>query len=270
MFRVNFVHLFRSGNALTPSRKLAQVSGFKTKLCTLPLHVKDIAGRTVTVYASAFGNKDSDGDIVMPGAFAKTLRENGPDSPKPRIKHLWQHSSWELIGKPTAMVEDAKGLLATSVIANTARGNDALALYELNLLEHSIGYRVVKSSRDEITQTTQLTELQLWEYSSVTWGANEDTPLVGMKSLTPLQQADKLADRWERIGKALRTGNLTDETCETLEIEIKQLQAAYSDIIATLSAKQQPEQSTDSEEDKPSEMDEAELLTVFKTALKLK
>jgi uncharacterized protein len=211
----------------------------------------------VTVYASAFGNKDSDGDIVMPGAFLKTLRENGPESSKPRIKHLWQHSSWEVIGKPSKMEEDQKGLLATSEIAKTARGNDALALYDLNLLEHSIGYRVVKSYRDESTETTQLTELQLWEYSSVTWGANENTPLIGMKSLTPVQQAEKLADRWKMITKALRTGNLTDETCQQLELEVEQLQGAYADIITTLSAKSQPEQSTEDEEDKPSEMEKA-------------
>lgn len=247
---------------------------YKTKLCTLSLNVKDISVRTVTVYASAFGNKDSDGDIVMPGAFAKTLRENGPESSKPRIKHLWQHSTWDLIGKPTRMEEDSKGLLATSEIAKTRLGDDALALYDLNLLEHSIGYRVVKSYRDESTQTTQLTELQLWEYSSVTWGSNDNTPLVAMKSLsgdalTPIQQADTLAARWKLITKALRTGNLTDETCQLLELEVEQLQTAYSDIIATLSAKTQPEKSTESQVVKPSEMQAAEYLNVFRNALKL-
>ena len=45
-------------------------------------------------YASIFGNIDSDKDMIMPGAFSKTITERGPGSAKPRIKHLWQHNSW--------------------------------------------------------------------------------------------------------------------------------------------------------------------------------
>jgi phage head maturation protease len=33
----------------------------------------------VTGYYSVFGNIDSDGDMIMPGAFLKTISENGPE-----------------------------------------------------------------------------------------------------------------------------------------------------------------------------------------------
>ena len=53
--------------------------------------IKDVDVQTgiVTGYFSVFGNLDSDGDIVLPGAFKKTIKENGPDSSKPRILHLY-------------------------------------------------------------------------------------------------------------------------------------------------------------------------------------
>jgi len=247
---------------------------FKTKNCSLTLSVKDLdtTGRKVVVYASAFGNIDSDRDIVMPGAFAKTIQENGPASSKPRIKNLWQHDSWSQIGKPLEMKEDSTGLLCVSEILKTEKGDEAMVLYQHDLLEHSIGYQVMKHYRDEGANVTQLTELKLYEWSAVTWGANPNTPLVGMKSidgtaLTPVQQAEQLSKRWNKIYKALRTGNLTDETCENLELEFKQIQSVYNDIIASLSAKQQPEKSTEREEDKPSEMEAAELLKRFTTSL---
>ena len=44
-------------------------------------------------YASIFGNIDSYRDIVMPGAFAKDLIENGNERPI-----LWQHRSDKPIG----------------------------------------------------------------------------------------------------------------------------------------------------------------------------
>jgi len=46
-------------------------------------------------YASVFGNEDSYGDIIEPGAFAKTLKEHGDDNP---IPILWQHDTYAPIG----------------------------------------------------------------------------------------------------------------------------------------------------------------------------
>ena len=58
----------------------------------------DATGRTVQFYGSAFGNEDSDGDIIMPGAYTKTILENGPGSRQPRIKHLQQHDPRRILG----------------------------------------------------------------------------------------------------------------------------------------------------------------------------
>ena len=39
----------------------------------------DVKTMTMTGYFSKFGNIDSDGDMMMPGAFKKSLNERGPD-----------------------------------------------------------------------------------------------------------------------------------------------------------------------------------------------
>jgi len=244
------------------------------------LSIKDIdpSGRTVQFYGSAFGNEDSDGDIIMPGAFKKSIQENGPASVQPRIKHLLQHDTYAIIGKFTELIEDSKGLLCTSVLADTEQANDALALYQLDLFEHSIGYRTVKSEIDNTdpeNPVRRLTEVKLWEVSSVTWGANADTPLVGIKGFDPGQVAtqqqvvvavDALNARMGKLFKALRTGNLLDSTYEHLQAEADSLQTAYKGLIS-LPAKQEPAQSHSEAVVEPSGKELAEAFTKNLTIL---
>ena len=53
--------------------------------------VKDISGRRVKVAISHFGSKDLDDDIIMPGAFTKTISERGPKAAN-LIWHLTDHN----------------------------------------------------------------------------------------------------------------------------------------------------------------------------------
>ena len=203
----------------------------------LPLEVKDIDATkgVVTFYGSAFGNKDSDGDIVVPGAYTKTLSESGPAGTG-RIRHLWQHDSQEIIGKFLGASQDGHGLLLESQLAKTARGKDAAALYELGVGEHSIGYVTLKNDRR--ADGNYLQELRLREVSFVTWGANALTPLVGMKGedLTPAEAIKGLHAKLDRLTKALRTGNLTDETCESLELGLQHLKRGYDELLTAATA----------------------------------
>lgn len=202
--------------------------------------VKDVdtTGRRVQFYGSAFGNEDSDGDIMMPGCYTKSIQENGPDSRQPRIKHLRQHMVPSILGAFAELGEDTIGLLCLSDIAKTRDGDDALALYELNLYEHSVGFNTIKSEWDETDPQNpirRITEARLWEVSSVTWGANADTPFLGFKSHDPAKQAhevDALNERLGRLFKALRTGNLQDSTYLILEAEALSLQTAYKGLIS--------------------------------------
>lgn len=141
----------------------------------------DIKTGTVTGYFSIFGNVDSDGDMIMPGAFKRSLQNNYH-----RHKHLNQHISSQVLSgtkKGNLIVkEDSIGLYFESKIAPTTIGKDVLISYERgDLDEHSIGYEVVKDQK--ASSYNELIELKLWEGSTVTWGANEQAKTTGFKSL---------------------------------------------------------------------------------------
>jgi uncharacterized protein len=189
--------------------------------------IKDVdkKSRTVTGYFSTFGIKDSDGDIIIPTAFDKTIAERGPNSARQRIKHLWQHDSWQPIAAPKVLKADDFGLYFESTIAETTLGNDVLALYDGGVItEHSIGFNTILKETDESTQTNYIKEARLWEGSSVTWGANESTPFTGFKSM--IDSPEKIERHVKSIFKALRNSSISDDTAESLEIWVNQLLTA--------------------------------------------
>jgi HK97 family phage prohead protease len=182
-----------------------------------PIDMED-GSRVITVYYSAFGNVDSDGDVIVPGAFTKTLKENGPNATN-RIWHLFNHSTEKPIAKPFEMMEDGFGLKARVKMPNTTLGNDTYELYkEGHITEHSIGFQTIKSQAK--SGYNEINEIKLFEGSSVLWGANANTPTVGVKS----QIKSVLVDEMGKTIKSLRNGHFTDETFELLELKLKQLQ----------------------------------------------
>lgn len=202
----------------------------------------DEPNRRVLIYVSEFGSKDSDGDIITSGAFTKTLNDRGPKSNKPRIRHLVDH--WSLVGRPIEMSEDEKGLLVLSEISNSTLGRDTIENYKINLYEHSIGFEVIKAEQGDNVQ--YLTELKLWEYSSVTWGANSNTPLVDMKGFSIDEIIKRVNARMDSISYGLRKGNYTDEGFETLEVQLNTLKKQYNDLINSL---RKPSQNTSQQPD---------------------
>jgi len=196
--------------------------------------VKDVdtEGRTVTGYFAAFHNKDTDGDVIIPGAFTKSVKERGPEG-KGRIFHLWQHWTSDILGKPHVLKEDAHGLYFESKIAKTTLGNDVLQLYLDGIVnEHSIGFNVIQSEKSEEENTVTIKEVRLWEGSTVTWGANENTPSTGVKSASK----QDLQKHVERINKAFKSGTYTDDTFELLQIELNLI----SDLLKSLEGPEIP------------------------------
>jgi HK97 family phage prohead protease len=225
---------------------------------SIDAEVKDIdtVKGIVTGYFANFGNVDSDKDMILPGAFKKTLQENGPGSIKQRILHLYQHDATRPVSKPSVLKEDLKGLYFESTIAKTRDGLDLLEMYEKGIIdEHSIGYRVVKEQKKE--NHNELIELKLWEGSSVTWGANPETPFMGMKSLTPQQAFSKL----DLYIKAIRSNNLSEDGAIQLELMFNQIK----NYIFSLLPPTEPVKTTPTEP-KP---DELRLINIFRAELQL-
>jgi HK97 family phage prohead protease len=225
-----------------------KMQSFKYK--GFPAEVKDIDRKQgiVTGYFAKFGNIDSDMDAIKPGAFAKTIMENGPEG-KNRIMHLYQHDVNKPLGKPTVLKEDEFGLYFESKIIGTTYGEDVLKLYEAGVInEHSIGFRTVKNTPKE--GFNEIEEVMLYEGSTVTFGANENTPFTGFKSMTATEAVQKM----QTISKAFRRGDFTDDTFNLLEIQMKQLEQFIIDQYSQ--EKAEPVQATQPEI-LPSDIDEA-------------
>ena len=175
----------------------------------------DVKKGIVTGYLSDFDTKDYDGDIIVKGAYKKTIQE--------RTQYfLNQHNWYQPHGFFSVLEEDTKGLyFESNPLIGTSYSQDALKLYEAGIIkEHSVGFITIKDEYSQKDNARIIKEIKLLEGSNVTLGANPNTPFTGFKSMT----MDETNDQVKRIVKMLRNGTLTDETFTLLEIALKQLQ----------------------------------------------
>lgn len=125
------------------------------------------AGVRFAGYASIFNRLDSGRDIVVPGAFQRTL---GDAALRP-LPLLWQHDPAQPIGLIEAMVEDRVGLRVIGALTTQAqRGADAAALLKAGALTGlSFGYRIRQADRTSQKGVRRLLDLDLLEVSLVTF-----------------------------------------------------------------------------------------------------
>ncbi|AYN56823.1 capsid maturation protease [Arthrobacter phage Andrew] len=138
-------------------------------------------------YASVFGNIDSYGDVVQPGAFADTLQE-WKDSGN-NLPVLFGHNMSDPeynIGHVVSAVEDEKGLRVTAQLdLETPKG---LATYRLlkgrRISQMSFAYDVLEGTMGEKdgTDVYELRKLKLYEVSVVPIGANQETEILAVKA----------------------------------------------------------------------------------------
>ena len=197
----------------------------------------DVKSRIVTGYLSAFGNVDSDNDIIEKGAFSKSINERFND-----IFYLQQHDWSKPLGKFKKLVEDEKGLYFEGEIINTSFGEDQLKLYEAGIVkEHSIGFTTVKSDfkQENENYIRIIKEVKLYEGSAVTLGANSQTPFLVFKS-----SVNEGKDLYKKILKAHKDGSFTDETHGLFEIALKQFEAQIIEEYKSTQNEQEPPVST--------------------------
>jgi uncharacterized protein len=126
--------------------------------------------------ASTYGNIDLQGDVILPGAFSKSLGDRGGEIPI-----LWQHNSAEPIGIGT-LTDSAEGLRIRGELV--LESNVAKAAYKFLkrgvIKGLSVGIDVLKY---EIKNGIRyLTELKLFEVSLVTSPANELAQVATVKA----------------------------------------------------------------------------------------
>lgn len=156
-----------------------------------PFHMKaaseeDNSGK-ISGYGSIFGNVDSYNEIVMKGAFAKTLNSMRPK----QIKMLWQHDASQPIGYWDGLKEDQIGLSGDAVMPlDIPSVKEAYQKAKAGLLDGlSIGYMVRKGGYEVLDDnTTLLKDLDLKEISLVTFPAN---PLAIVSNVKNFQFSPK-------------------------------------------------------------------------------
>ncbi len=131
-------------------------------------------------YAAVFNSKtkicDYFEEIIEPGAFSKTLSENGD------VRALFNHNWDNVLGRTKSgtlsLVEDDKGLNFSVILPNTTIARDlseSMARGDIN--QCSFGFYVTGESWDYSVEPAlrTITEVELFEISVVSIPAYDDT-----------------------------------------------------------------------------------------------
>ena len=192
---------YRQFNATAPWEK-SNTGALERKTVDLIETKVDAAGSgTFEGYASTFGNKDLQGDIVLPGAFKKTIADN-----KGLFILLDQHDHKLEIGLFYAQ-EDPHGLYVKGQFYIDANGdptNEIRAAREAYVkmkrrqeagkpLQMSIGYRAINPTYKKDARL--LGEIALAEGSLVTFPANPLAETTSVKDFT--EDYQERIDRWQ-------------------------------------------------------------------------
>lgn len=217
------------------------VTEMEIKHKSTPIHFKASGEEgVIEAIVSVFGNVDSYGEAVMPGAFAKSLANKLP-------KGVWAHE-WsdpicttiearELMPYDPMLPDSIKGLgglyVKMQFYPDIQDSWEAYLKIKNGLYdEFSIGYSV--KNYQIVDGIIQLTELDLYEYSPVLIGANRLTALLSVKSALPFSEdlhgmmqdlqrfADRVNDRKEhrlKAGRVFSSANVDALTgiAETLD-----------------------------------------------------
>jgi HK97 family phage prohead protease len=176
----------------------------------------DEAQGVVECFVAGIGNKDSVGDIIVPGAFTDSLKRR-----KPRV--VWGHNWNEPIGKVLEMYEvppsdprlpmkmRAAGIggLYAKVQFNlkSERGRQAFAdvAFFGEEQEWSIGYKTLDADFDPQRQANVLKKVELYEASPVLHGANQLTGTISIKSFEGNDQKGYMREENGNITEAGRS-----------------------------------------------------------------
>jgi uncharacterized protein len=133
-------------------------------------------------YASTFGNVDLGGDVVMKSAFDGWLAGWKTGDRAFKTRFLYSHQPSMILGRPTEMRADAKGLFVKASISKTQLGQDVRTLVNDGALDSfSIGYIPTGVEFDD-SGVRLLKEISLPEFSLVAMPMNPEAAVTGSKA----------------------------------------------------------------------------------------
>lgn len=156
----------------------------EVKYLNVPLKIKSVSETgEFEGYASVFDVIDSYSDIVVRGAFQKSLERWAERKDLPSV--LWQHQMAEPIGPFTEMKEDDYGLFVRGrlLIDDDPLAKRAHAHMRAGSVKGmSIGYMLKDWEYDSAKGAFILKEIDLWEVSIVTMPANTEAKITEVKA----------------------------------------------------------------------------------------
>lgn len=139
---------------------------------------------TLIGYASTFGNVDLGGDVVVPGAFTKTIDRVKAEGIPLLADHMASTAS--VLGTIVDAVQNAKGLIIKARLSKAPSAQDtAIKLREGHLSKLSIGYETMDDAYEDRdgARVRLLKEIKLWETSVVVFPMNPKATITRVKSL---------------------------------------------------------------------------------------
>lgn len=160
---------------------------------TFSLKIDDVDDKgLIRGYASTFGNVDLGMDVVVKGAFKKSLKETSG-----KIPILKDHDPYQPIGLNLRGEEDDKGLWVEGKLnldIQAARERYALVKQFAEAdrpMGLSIGYMTIKAEPDrDKPMIRKLVELKLFEYSVVVFPMNTQAMIESAKGLVGIDRAN--------------------------------------------------------------------------------
>lgn len=143
-------------------------------------------------YASTFNNIDLGGDKVMPGAFKRTLKNNGSKVPILADHRMDQQIGWNMDAK-----EDSSGLYVKGWldINNNQKAKEKYSMAQkalevgaksgLSIGYAAVGWEIVNDKQTNMSYR-KLKEIKLYEYSLVTFPMNEEASMTSAKGFDEL------------------------------------------------------------------------------------
>lgn len=187
--------------------KKKEVDEMELKQFSAPFEIKDIDEDKGEFegHAAIFDKVDGMGDIIVPGAFKKSLHTH----PKKKVKMLRQHNMGDIIGVWDVIKEDSDGLFVKGrLLLQLQKAQETFILMKEGVLDSmSIGFRTVVDEFDSKKMIRKLLEVKLFEISVVAIPAQKDALITGVKHVSPTDITTK-----RELENALRDAEFSEST----------------------------------------------------------
>lgn len=180
--------------------KMAKVRETRTfNITKLQTRAEDGESPKITGYAAVFNSKTSIGDffeeIIEPGAFSRTLKEN--DDIRALFNHNWDNVLGRTKSGTLHLEEDDRGLKFEIELPNTSLGRDlAESMQRGDINQCSFGFWIEDDGKETWDYSVEpalrtIHEIELYEISIVSLPAYDDTEA----SLVRSKEIDKAVEQ---------------------------------------------------------------------------